>query len=151
MKQKDLKHLIRESIKLKIAKLKETSVDAEKGKAQSLISVINDQANALNSLAKHARELYEETQYSELEKEAISLEMMRDQKLQKIADIKSRYGLNEAPKPVVNEIIGGELKPEEKGKIISKILSKSKEHSREELNKKSVKELANLFSKIIKK
>jgi hypothetical protein len=98
--KKDLTKLIRESIKDKISKLREKSENNKIDQAKLIIAILSDEANALNSLAKHAREQHMETGYSELEKEANSLEMVRDQKLSRIQKIKTQFGIVDKPKKV---------------------------------------------------
>jgi hypothetical protein len=97
--KKELTKLIRESIKDKISKLRETSDESEKAKARATISILNDQAQSLDALGKHAQELFIEKQYSELQKEANSLFLMRDQKIEKIKRLATQFGIEaEYPK-----------------------------------------------------
>ena len=93
LNKKTLAKLIQESIKDKISKLREETEEQKKAKARAIVAILNDEAKTLDSLAKHAREMYQETQYSELEREANALSMMRDQKLTRIETIKQKYGL----------------------------------------------------------
>lgn len=93
MKKKELTKLIRESIKDKISKLREETNEAERAKARATISILNDQAQALDALGKHANELFMEKQYSELQKEANSLFLMRDQKINKMKGLATKFGL----------------------------------------------------------
>ncbi len=58
-------------------------------------------------------------------------------------------GTNPKPK-AIKEIIGGELKTDEKNRVIKSILKKSDEHTKESLEKKSTKELFGIFNKLKK-
>ena len=58
------KQLIRESVKEQLAQLREKSEENKKDQARGIIALLQDEANTLDSLAKTARDLYEEKQYS---------------------------------------------------------------------------------------
>lgn len=90
------KQLIRESVKEQLAQLREKSEENKKDQARGIIALLQDEADTLNQLAETARKMYEEKQYSELKREAESLEKVRDSKLSKIKAIESKYGISDS-------------------------------------------------------
>ena len=98
MDKNELKQLIRESVKDHIAKLKEKANNSRIAQAKGVCKILTDHVNALNKLIGHSDKLFAETQYNELNSHKAQLEALREKKIQKIAAIKSKYGIEDKPK-----------------------------------------------------
>ena len=89
----ELRQLIRESVKDRLAQMREAADNHKKEQAQAIVDILEDEAQTLDALAKTAMEMYEEKQFEELKREAESLEKLRDAKMSKAKAIASKYGL----------------------------------------------------------
>lgn len=111
MNKSELKQLIRESITDQLSKLKEKSTSSKQHQANDLCKILQTQVDALNSIISHSEKVFNETQYKDLNTHKATLETMREAKIQKIAEIKSKYGIQDKKKVVKKAALKKKIAP----------------------------------------
>ena len=126
-----LRQLIRESVKDRLAQMRENADTHKKQQAQAIIDILEDEAQTLDTLAKTAMQMYEEKQFEELKREAESLEKLRDAKISKAKAVASKYGIE-----VQEESKNKQPNTKMKGKVAPKMATQPKNVKKQPLENK---------------